>query len=392
MYQKSKRLKISGQILTLLFYTRSTKGGRYVSAKCFQIPGWKPFRQFHNNHRKNLGMTVKLFREQCADSARAEYLRRLALPKDLPTPVPAPTTEPPKWKTEITIPAVEPAHALIGELVRELRRLSMPSYAPSLFPPRSIALPEELSPFGFHLAEAELDRMIEERAKQDVPHLPACQVADQHNAATFEASLPTSGENSIKEAGEIDRFKVWDRGVERTIIVKHYGLHVSCTCPDVIGWQFREASDASWASIKLQAESSLRIWIGDRLSEARGMDTATTRLEATFDETFKKLQETLRKKRADYSGGTGDPYANFNTSETVGVHPVIGMLMRTMDKFQRIRAFIANGTLAVATESVEDAIDDSIGYLILMKGWFREKRRGQAEKGADTYCEKESGK
>lgn len=44
-----------------------------------------------------------------------------------------------------------------------------------------------------------------------------------------------------------------------------------------------------------------------------------------------------------------------------------------MDKFKRIETFVRNGTLQVKNESVNDAIEDSINYLILLKGIISEK-------------------
>lgn len=85
--------------------------------------------------------------------------------------------------------------------------------------------------------------------------------------------------------------------------------------------------------------------------------------------------ETMQRKNHDYTSGSGDVFANFNGSTFVGVHPVIGILMRTMDKFQRIRTFIEQGKLEVAEESWEDAIEDSINYLILAKARLREQVR-----------------
>jgi hypothetical protein len=47
-----------------------------------------------------------------------------------------------------------------------------------------------------------------------------------------------------------------------------------------------------------------------------------------------------------------------------------------MDKFQRIRAFVTTGTLAVKDESVQDAVRDVINYMILLAGLIDERRLG----------------
>lgn len=89
-------------------------------------------------------------------------------------------------------------------------------------------------------------------------------------------------------------------------------------------------------------------------------------------ETCASCLETMMQKNADYCGGTSDPFANFKVTEIFGIHPVIGILLRLTDKLQRIRSFVANGTCAVKTESVEDACDDIVNYAILIKAILRD--------------------
>lgn len=58
--------------------------------------------------------------------------------------------------------------------------------------------------------------------------------------------------------------------------------------------------------------------------------------------------------------------------------------MRIMDKFMRIRTFVQVGTLLVKGESVDDAIEDSINYLILAKGMVIERQQKQLEENNAT--------
>jgi hypothetical protein len=97
----------------------------------------------------------------------------------------------------------------------------------------------------------------------------------------------------------------------------------------------------------------------------------------------------MRQKNMDYSGGDGDPFANFRIAEAYGVHPVMGIILRSTDKLQRVRAFIKNGVCAVDGESVDDACDDLVNYAILMKGLLREERIAAAAK--KTYAGGPSG-
>ncbi len=85
------------------------------------------------------------------------------------------------------------------------------------------------------------------------------------------------------------------------------------------------------------------------------------------EETCAKALATMRKKNHDYASGD-DPFQNFNGSEIYGIHRVKGLLLRVGDKLQRINTFVDKGKLEVANESVDDAIEDIINYMILAKG------------------------
>jgi hypothetical protein len=108
--------------------------------------------------------------------------------------------------------------------------------------------------------------------------------------------------------------------------------------------------------------------------------TPVEELLKLHNETCMNCMRIMRQKNADYSGGTGDPYANFRIAEMFGLHPVTGILLRVTDKLQRIKSFIAKGVLEVPGESVDDACDDLVNYAILMKGLLREEREKKALK------------
>lgn len=94
----------------------------------------------------------------------------------------------------------------------------------------------------------------------------------------------------------------------------------------------------------------------------------------------------MRQKNMDYSGGDGDPFANFRIAECFGLHPVTGIILRMTDKLQRVRAFIKNGVCAVDGESVDDACDDLVNYAILMKGLLREERSKLSSTQITSAC------
>jgi len=95
--------------------------------------------------------------------------------------------------------------------------------------------------------------------------------------------------------------------------------------------------------------------------------------------TFGACIVIMEAKNRDYAGGGSDPLANFRASETLGVPPEIGLLMRCMDKFKRIQAFVNTGTLSVKNEPVEDAIRDVINYMILLLAMVEERKFAAAK-------------
>ena len=82
----------------------------------------------------------------------------------------------------------------------------------------------------------------------------------------------------------------------------------------------------------------------------------------------------MEAKNQDYAGDGSDPFANFRACEIFGVPAEIGILTRSIDKFKRIESFVNTGTLAVKSESVDDAIEDVINYMILLKGIIKERQ------------------
>ena len=84
----------------------------------------------------------------------------------------------------------------------------------------------------------------------------------------------------------------------------------------------------------------------------------------------------MRQKNNDYTGGekATDPFANFNAASVLGIDPVQGLLLRVIDKIQRIRSFTNDKELKVSNESVEDACDDIVNYAILAKAMLMEQR------------------
>lgn len=78
-------------------------------------------------------------------------------------------------------------------------------------------------------------------------------------------------------------------------------------------------------------------------------------------------QSLMRRKQADYTNGTDDPFRNFALGPSMGVGTVpSGIFIRFLDKVSRLATFIHRGKFEV-DESVQDTIVDAINYLVLLK-------------------------
>jgi hypothetical protein len=97
--------------------------------------------------------------------------------------------------------------------------------------------------------------------------------------------------------------------------------------------------------------------------------------------TCDNCRDIMKKKNSDYTGGKGatDVFANFNASSILDIDPVQGLLLRVIDKIQRIRSFTNDKELKVPDESVEDACDDIVNYAILAKGMLKDQRARDAK-------------
>ena len=94
------------------------------------------------------------------------------------------------------------------------------------------------------------------------------------------------------------------------------------------------------------------------------------------EDTCSKCKSIMVKKNKDYTGGktATDIFANFNSAKILGMHPVKGLLIRVIDKIQRINSFANDEKLSVSDETVEDACDDIVNYAILAKAMLLEER------------------
>lgn len=100
-------------------------------------------------------------------------------------------------------------------------------------------------------------------------------------------------------------------------------------------------------------------------------------LFALHSSTTAACLEVMKKKNHDYTSG-GYVFANFKDSSILGISPVMGILLRCIDKFKRIQTHCTKGKLVVEGEGVLDAVDDVINYMILAKGMLIEESKNNA--------------
>lgn len=87
------------------------------------------------------------------------------------------------------------------------------------------------------------------------------------------------------------------------------------------------------------------------------------------------ILELIKRKGNDYSGGSEDVLENFKLAEKLGLAKAeVGLLLRMMDKVQRVRSFLSKGTLDVQNESAQDAVRDIIGYSLALLGLMEENK------------------
>ena len=108
--------------------------------------------------------------------------------------------------------------------------------------------------------------------------------------------------------------------------------------------------------------------------------TNKTKIEDYFEfhEKFcKEMTEITKKKNADYTGESGDPFSNFKLIEAFGAATTEqGLFARMTDKMSRISSFIQKGKLEVKDESVKDSLMDLANYCIIFAGYLESKKGG----------------
>ena len=92
-----------------------------------------------------------------------------------------------------------------------------------------------------------------------------------------------------------------------------------------------------------------------------------------FDDALDELKMLHDAKNHDYA--TADnPYKNLEGVERIGIEAWRGIVIRLMDKFERVQQYCVNGDLAIKTEGMEDTFKDIAVYSTLAMILFRKEQ------------------
>ena len=89
-----------------------------------------------------------------------------------------------------------------------------------------------------------------------------------------------------------------------------------------------------------------------------------------FDDALDELKMLHDAKNHDYATAE-NPYKNLEGVARIGIEPWRGIVIRLMDKFERVEQFCTNGELAIKSEGMEDTFKDIAVYSTLAMILFR---------------------
>ena len=89
-----------------------------------------------------------------------------------------------------------------------------------------------------------------------------------------------------------------------------------------------------------------------------------------FDDALDELKMLHDAKNHDYATAE-NPYKNLEGVERTGIEAWRGIVIRLMDKFERVEQYCSNGELAIKSEGMEDTFKDIAVYSTLAMILFR---------------------
>jgi hypothetical protein len=97
-----------------------------------------------------------------------------------------------------------------------------------------------------------------------------------------------------------------------------------------------------------------------------------------FDDALDELKMLHDAKNHDYATAE-NPYKNLEGCERLGIEAWRGIVIRLMDKFERVEQYCVNGELAIKSEGMEDTFKDIAVYSTLAMILFRREQDKQQE-------------
>ena len=92
-----------------------------------------------------------------------------------------------------------------------------------------------------------------------------------------------------------------------------------------------------------------------------------------FDDLLDELKMLHDAKNHDYATAE-NPYKNLEEVLSIGIEPWRGIVIRLMDKFERVKQYCVNGELAIKSEGLEDTLKDIAVYSSLAVILFRKEQ------------------
>lgn len=86
---------------------------------------------------------------------------------------------------------------------------------------------------------------------------------------------------------------------------------------------------------------------------------------------FSEALALARKKNADYTGKSPDPFANFRAASIAGVDPRRAVLLRLLEKVARVGALL-DSKPEVDDEPVDATLIDIVNLAALLRVWCDE--------------------
>ena len=93
-----------------------------------------------------------------------------------------------------------------------------------------------------------------------------------------------------------------------------------------------------------------------------------------FDDVLDELKMLHDAKNHDYATAE-NPYKNLEKVLSIGIEPWRGIVIRLMDKFERVEQYCTNGELAIKSEGMEDTFKDIAVYSTLAMILFRKSEQ-----------------